>query len=377
MKTVGIIAEYNPFHKGHTYLIEKAKEITGADFAVVIMNGDFVQRGEPAVYDKYTRTEQALTGGADMIFELPLRFGISSAGDFAYGGILALHSLGFVDSVCFGSECGDITVLQEIAAFLKEEPQDFRTLLNHFLRKGFAFPAARTLALTKAGGFNRSLLSEPNNILGIEYCLALLHLSSPIKPVTLTRIGQDYHGNDNDKIEYPSATTLRRQIYLNNPPHIHADDLSGALGYALLRESDFSRYKDIHSDLADRLQSFVPNFTSFTEYVDECHNPSITKGRVRRGLLQCLFNLRSTDNTMPYLRLLGMKKEASSLLADREETSCTIVSRLATDSRKLTLQANALLQQDIMASDLYRQIWNRKYGTQLPNEYQHSPIVVN
>lgn len=376
MKTVGIIAEYNPFHKGHAYHIQRAKEITGANYAVVIMNGDFVQRGEPAIYDKYTRTKQALAGGADFVFELPLRFGISSAGDFAYGGILALHSLGFIDAVCFGSELGEITPLQEIAAFLVKETESFQSLLNHFLRQGFSYPSARTLALTETGQFDKTILREPNNILGVEYCLSLLRLSSSIKPVTIPRIGEDYHGNIND-VTYPSATTLRRQICHGNQPHMQTDDLSGALGYALLRSSDLTCYKDINSDLSDRLTRFIPDFTYFSDLVEKCHNPSITKGRIRRGLLQCLFDIEKTDNTMPYLRLLGMKKEASSLLAGREETSCTILSRLAIDSRRLNLQAHALLQKDLFASDLYRQIWNRKYGTKLPNEYQHSPIVVD
>ena len=130
MKAVGIISEYNPFHEGHAYHIEQAKKLSGADFAVVIMNGDFVQRGEPAIIDKYTRTTQALRGGADLVFELPVRFGISSAGDFAYGGILALEKLGFVDSVCFGSECGDLTLLEKVADILHDEPSDFKFFLS-------------------------------------------------------------------------------------------------------------------------------------------------------------------------------------------------------------------------------------------------------
>lgn len=375
MNVVGIIAEYNPFHAGHAYHIQKAKEITGAKFAVVIMNGDFVQRGEPAIYDKYTRTRQALEGGADMVFELPLRFGISSAGDFAYGGVLALHSLGFADALCFGSEIGAITPLQEIASYLKEEPAIFQSSLQALLKKGLSYPASRSMALNQAGRFNESILKNPNNTLGIEYCLALLTLSSTIRPFTIQRIGEDYHGNTADTL-YPSATTLRQHIYQSPSPHLHCDDLSAALGYALLSCNDLTHYKDINADLADRLSRFIPNFTTFSSLVDTVYNPSLTKSRIRRGLLQCLLHLKSTDTSLPYLRLLGMKKEASSLLGNKEKASCKIISRLSTDAQELSSQAHSLLEQDILASNLYRQTWNRKYGTSLPNEYQHSPIVL-
>ncbi len=374
MKVVGIIAEYNPFHKGHAYHIRKAKEITGAEFAVVIMNGDFVQRGEPAIYDKYTRTRQALEGGADMIFELPIRFGVSSAGDFAYGGVLALHSLGFVDALCFGSELGDISPLQEIACFLKEEPLPFKNVLRSFLKNGHSYPSARALALSQFTQLDADTISEPNNTLGIEYCLALLSLSSSIRPYTIQRIGEDYHGSKSDAL-YPSASTLRRNIQRSDTPHLQPDDFSAALGYALLSSKDLTQYKDINSDLADRVNRYLPNYTTFSSFVEKVHHPSLTGGRIRRGLLQCLLHLETTDNSMPYLRLLGMKREASSLLTNKEALPCKIISRPAVDSRNLNTAACSLLQKDLLASDLYRQTWNRKYGTTLPNEYQHSPCL--
>ena len=146
MNVVGIIAEYNPFHEGHTYQIQKAKEQCGAEFAVVVMNGDFVQRGEPAIFDKYTRTKEALLGGADLIFELPVRFGLSSAGDFAMGGILALNALPFVTHLCFGTETGDLTPLLQAATFLCDEPDSYRTRVKHFVKQGILYPKARSLA---------------------------------------------------------------------------------------------------------------------------------------------------------------------------------------------------------------------------------------
>lgn len=376
MKTVGIISEYNPFHKGHAYHIEQAKKVTDSDCAVVIMNGDFMQRGEPAVYDKYQRTAQALQGGADLVFELPVRFGISSAGDFAQGGILALESLGFVDSICFGSEAGELDTIRHAADVLTEETKDYRTRLNKLLRQGMAFPAARELAFNEVTELPPGILSAPNNILAIEYCIALNRLHSSIQPYTISRIGQDYHGQEEEQ-EYPSASTLRKNIYGSDTPHLELEDFASIIGYALLSNKDnLTSFKDISSDLSDRMRNFIPEYRSAQDFVNVCYHPSLTKGRIRRGLLQCVLGIHSTHMSMPYLRLLGMKKEVSSLLSSKENTSCHILTRLAVDCKKLNLQAEALLNQDLLAADLYRQVWCHKYGTQLPNEYQHSPIVL-
>ena len=130
MKVVGLITEYNPFHNGHKYHIEKAKKITGADYVVVVMSGNFVQRGTPAIIDKYTRTEMALKAGADMVFELPIHFACASAEYFAFGAVSLLNQLGFVDCICFGSEAGDITLLEPITEILLNEPEEYKKILN-------------------------------------------------------------------------------------------------------------------------------------------------------------------------------------------------------------------------------------------------------
>lgn len=378
MKTVGIISEYNPFHTGHAYHIREAKQLTGATYAVVVMNGDFMQRGEPAIFDKYTRTKQALEGGADLIFELPLRFGISSAGDFALGGVLALETLGFVDSVCFGSEIGELAPLQEIAAVLDEEPETFSEPLGQALRQGLSYPAARASALSAVLHPDPSLLKEPNNILGIEYCLALRRLSSSLQPVTIPRKGQHYHEDAAaGSRELPSASSLRREIRESrSTAFLCLDDFSAAIGYALLAADELHQIKDINLDLEDRIRHFLPGYTTAESLVEQCRNASLTTGRIRRCLIQCMLGLTETRQSMPYLRLLGMKKEASSLLSHRGNASCQILSRLASDSRQLDAQAAALLQHDLFASDLYRQTWCRKYSVSRPNEYQHSPIVI-
>lgn len=379
MNVVGIIAEFNPFHKGHAYLIQKAKELSGADFAVVVMNGDFVQRGEPAIFNKYQRTKAALEGGSDMVLELPLRFGISSAGDFALGGVMALSALHFVTHLAFGSECGELPPFLEASAILSEESETFQSVLSHSLREGLSYPSARAHALTMTTRISSSFLAQPNNILGIEYCLALKKLSSPLIPVTVLRKGMGYHETESSDREntsiYPSATALRQHILTEGTPHLILEDFSGAMGYALLENDTLTKYKDISPDLADRIRNLLPQTHGIQELITCCQTRAFTTGRIRRALMQCLLHIETTEPVMPYLRLLGLSKEAGGLLS-QVPGSCQILSRLATDTKTLDPDALALFRQDLFASELYRQTWCRKYNTSLPSEYQRSPIVI-
>lgn len=378
MNVVGIIAEYNPFHKGHAYQIQKAKEQCGAEFAVVVMNGDFVQRGEPAIFDKYTRTKEALLGGADLIFELPVRFGLSSAGDFAMGGILALNALPFVTHLCFGTETGDLTPLLQAATFLCDEPDSYRTRVKHFVKQGILYPKARSLALAAESGLPTETWDSPNNILGLEYCVALQKLHSKIKPFTIRREGQGYHDNDTPALsDFPSATFLRKQIRkAGEKENLSLSDFSSLIGYSLLTAKDLCRIKDITPDLSDRIWNELPKYREINEFVKTIKNPSLTTGRIKRSFFQCLFDIEKEEPVMPYLRVLGMKKEASSLLSQKENASCQILTKLAFDVPKMDDTAKKLFAKDLLASDLYRQVFCHKYNQTLPNEYQHSPIVL-
>ncbi len=378
MNVVGIIAEYNPFHEGHAYQIQKAKEQCGAEFAVVVMNGDFVQRGEPAIFDKYTRTKEALLGGADLIFELPVRFGLSSAGDFAMGGILALNALPFVTHLCFGTETGDLTPLLQAATFLCNEPDSYRTRVKHFVKQGILYPKARSLALAAESGLPTETWDSPNNILGLEYCVALQKLHSKIKPFTIRREGQGYHDNDTPALsDFPSATFLRKQIRkAGEKENLSLSDFSSLIGYSLLTAKDLCRIKDITPDLSDRIRNELPKYWEINEFVKTIKNPSLTTGRIKRSFFQCLFDIEKEEPVMPYLRVLGMKKEASSLLSQKENASCQILTKLAFDVPKMDDTAKKLFAKDLLASDLYRQVFCHKYNQTLPNEYQHSPIVL-
>ena len=212
MKIAGIIAEYNPFHTGHAYHIQKTRELTGADYIVVVMSGDFVQRGAPALYSKHLRTRMALLGGADLVFELPATHACESAEFFAQSAVGLLDGLGCVDVLSFGSESGDIEPFLKLGAFLATETPEYQNLLKEYLKKGESFPKARSLALqellsdtdTDTGTF----LQTPNNILGVEYCKALCRRNSPIRPFTVKREGNAYH-EESLKEQFPSASAIR------------------------------------------------------------------------------------------------------------------------------------------------------------------------
>lgn len=373
VRVTGIICEFNPFHDGHKYLIEQAKELTGSDYTVCLMSGDFVQRGEPAALDKYTRTKQALEGGADLVLELPVRYALSSAGDFASGGVCALSALGFVTDLCFGSEWGKIRLFEKTAQVLHQDQDALADAIRKKQKTGVSFAAAREQVLSQQYDLSPSLLSQPNNTLGVEYCLAILNQDSPLQPHTIKRQGAGYHEQTLSE-NFPSATALRQNMAAENVPHLTLDDFSDMIGASLLKSRDLTRYKDISADLAGRIHRELSTYHQASDLVARCQTRIFTESRVRRCLLQCLLDLTPEINvSIPYLRLLGMKKKASHLL--KQVTDCRIITRLAADEKLLTEDVLALLRQDILASDLYRMIWNRKYGSMERNEYQHSPLL--
>ena len=195
MRVVGVIAEYNPLHNGHIYHLEQAKRKTGASYCIVVMSGNFVQRGEPACTDKFTRAEWALQAGADLVIELPTVFANASAERFAEGGVRLLHAMGLVTDLAFGAEQGDIAKLSQLADYLAEEPPEFKSYLQYHLKMGESFPRARYEALQDMGA-DAELLSElvkPNNILAMEYLRSIHKYAPEICPVPIERIGGGYN----------------------------------------------------------------------------------------------------------------------------------------------------------------------------------------
>lgn len=394
MSAAGIICEYNPFHEGHKYHIQKARELTGADVVVAIMNGDFMQRGEPAIIDKYTRAGMALDGGADLVFELPVRYGISSAEDFAYGGILALESLSFVDSYCFGSESGDVGALKRAGKLLAEENDEFRKSLAALLRSGLSYPAARERALREQmEGEEDGMpdLAAPNDILGIEYIKAADQLHSAMKPVVVKRMGMGYH--DTEGQGFLSATAIRERIREGKFDGISrtAETQLREVGYMLEAENfwnvcsyairnrweDLECIKDVSEEIAGRFRRSWYQAVSLEDFVNRCKTKHVTTARIRRCVFQVMLGVEKCEEretSLPYIRLLGMRKEAAGYLKGISGTA--LLGRLARDKTGLEEEAGVKLEQDIRASDLYRSVAMSVSGTVLPDEYKHPVIVM-
>lgn len=419
MKTVGIIAEYNPFHSGHAYHITEAKRMTGADCAAVVMSGDFVQRGNPAIFDKYTRTQSALLSGADFVFELPVYFATSSAEFFAFGAVSMLTALG-VDYLCFGSECDDIEAINEIAEVLYKEPALFKEVLAAQLKAGNSFPVAREKALCacfKGRKAITEIIREPNNLLAIEYCKALKKLQAVGKtvpePISVKRLG-----NYNDDIlplytagedKYPSnpcfasASAIRKKIercglrdveknvpreafeiysaYLARYKAVTADSLSQILAYKLLTsdKESLSLLSDWNEELANRIKT-IDSHGSFTATAEAFKSKNLTLTRANRMLLSVVLGSSSEvlknavdEGGAFYARLLGMREDASaSLKTLKKHSALPIINRLAPAEKELEGTSKALLQADIRAAKLYEIISASKE----PDEYRRGLVRV-
>lgn len=438
MKTIGIIAEYNSFHNGHAYQIQKIRELTNADYIVVAMSGDFVQRGAPAILDKYTRTQTALSCGADLVVELPALWAVSSAESFAMAGITLLERMGCVEGICFGAETDCLPALSAIADVLADEPQTYRNALSRSLKQGLTFPKARLAALTETETCALSrkdlaqILEQPNNILAIEYLKALKRRESRLIPLLLKREGAGYHdaaltGKTALKTDMPaardctvhtepvcaSATAVRNLLladgsftshtrelkqampaeafsvldnYLHRFPPLDTDDFSALLNYRLLLEASngLERFWDVSRDISNRLLKNRYDFLSFSQFCELNKSRDITYTRMSRILLHILLGLTDEDaargkrlDYIPYLRLLGFRKSSSALLSGLKcHADIPLISKLADADGLLDNEALFLLHRDIMAAELYEQVLAHKTGAVMRSEYTREIVVL-
>lgn len=395
MKIAGIIAEYNPFHHGHAYQIRELKSKTGADYVIAAMSGDFVQRGAPAVMDKYARAKMALSCGIDLVLELPSLWSASSAPYFAESGVLLFDRMHCIDYLCFGAETENLSLFYDLADLLVDEPPTFSHAVTGFLKQGLSYPLAAEYALKKAGVEDTAFLSSPNNILALEYIKALRRQNSPITPYLIKRSGAGYHDRSLSA-KNPSASAIRSFLlrqktgrygrlektvfsrimpdsslhmideYQRNSVFLSQDDFSAILYYALLSKSadELSDAADLTPEIANRLKNRLPMFQSFSQFTGLMKSRNVTYARMSRILLHIMLGHTKKDyarfresGSIPYLRILGLNKTASPLLSViKKSADIPLISKASAAKNILSANALALFQKDIYAADLYEQV---------------------
>lgn len=375
MKIAGIICEYNPFHNGHAYQLALAKNI--ADAAVCIMSGSFVQRGEAAVYDKWTRAHAALLNGADLVLELPVRYCLSSAQGFARGAVESLNSTGVIDSLIFGSEIGNIHELSHAAELIANEPSEVSEKIKNLMARGMGYAAARTEAYR--GIIDANLLSEPNNLLALEYLCALKATNSKITPITHTRT-TGYHSAVPEN-EFASATLLRKKINAGESISLYTPfDFSDCEKYDTEKLTEIFRYRIITE--GEKLFSLIPDaeagienrfiksadIETFDGIVDFVSGKRYTRARVRRIMLSALLNIRGGYRTPEYIRILGMNETGMKILSQmREKSTLPVVNKTADFSSPMIFEDIRATNISVLCADRpIRQ--NRDFFT--------SPIIV-
>ncbi|MGN0130905.1 MAG: nucleotidyltransferase [Lachnospiraceae bacterium] len=411
MKITGIIAEYNPFHNGHQYQIQKAREITGADYIIVVMSGNFTQRGTPALIDKYSRAKMALMGGADLIIELPVCYATGSAEYFAAGAIALLNQLGCVDAICFGSECGDITPLKDIARALVTESDDYQRALKAKIKNGSTFPVARNAALAETlDGFISfdTILGYPNNILGIEYIKALLRQKSTIEPYTNMRIGSDYHSykladafssaisirqslamQDNLELVHPQLPTAAYEIMkedFHKTFPVFTADFSSMLKFKLIREREygFTKYLDVTKAISDKLVRDTFMMQEYDDFCDILKTKDVTYARISRCLSHILLDIYADEvkqymdsGIVFYARTLGIHSEAAPLTKKiKKNTSIPLITKTTSAAANLYPLGRKQFEHDVYASHVYECIAGTKYHAGMRDEYRRQIVKI-
>ncbi len=393
MRAVGIIAEYNPFHKGHAYHLRAALEATRADAVVVVMSGCFTQRAQPAAFFKWQRAQWALDAGADLVLELPTVYAASSAEGFAMGGVSILHRLGAVDALCFGSETEDIDLLQKTALLLAEEPPAFRERMRAHLDAGHTMARARSMAAVEAMGSPdaRAVLMCPNAILAVEYLKALRRLDSGMRPFAVRRRSAGYHQKGLEH-ELPSATAIREYLHARGadarlssavPPHVYVsvketlgegfvpprpEALSPMILYALrtLKKDGIAVLNEVGEGLENRIWQAASDAPSAEAVADAVKTKRYTRTRLDRILLNALLGIDKAlvralrAQGMPaYARVLGFTQKGSRLLSDIARHGGIDIVSNAADYVPADPLLKRLFDIDVLATDLYASLQPR------------------
>ena len=396
MRTIGIISEYNPFHSGHRYQLEELRRTFGPDCSIVCaMSGNWVQRGDVAITDKWARAEMALNGGADLVIEIPTLWAVSSAETFARGGVSILEATGLVDTLCFGSETGQVEPLQGVVDCL-DSPL-WKKRLHHHLDKGLSFPAARYRATADLIGDQADCLRHPNNNLGIEYLRAMKALGSAMEAYTIRREGAAHDDASDGKQLHVSASHLRARFAALDPspmtPYMRAEDeIEVRADPAFLTEcerailaklrsmdlSDYAKLPDSNEGLCDRLHAAAQQATTLEDIFDRTKTKRYTHARIRRMVLWAFLGLTEADrpDALPYLRVLGFTSRGQQLLKKMKSTASLPVLVKPAHVARLSPEAQRVFQLEARCTGMYdlcRYFFQREPGK---NEYTENPVRI-
>lgn len=380
----GIIAEYNIFHNGHKYMIDKIKE--KSDAVVAVMSGSFVQRGDIAITDKWTRAEMALIGGADLVLELPVCYALNAAPNFAMGGINTLNALGVVSNVAFGSECGNIDTLLRTAYTLENETDIISKKVQEYMSDGMSYPSAQSKAYS--GTVDADLLNMPNNILAIEYIRALIKTNSKITPVTIKR-NEAAHDSDTISNGFASASKIRSMLINNQDiqslvPHIPDDftistlcKLDSAVTAKLRLNSakELKKINEVSEGLENRIISAATENYGFNQIAEAVKNKRYTMSKIRRILLAALIDF-TADIYAPepeYIRVLGMNQTGMAILKSAKSVCSVPIITKAADFNKKSRQFELDLRAGNIAS-----ICSDNQKKRIGNlDLKHPPVIIS
>ncbi len=373
MEICAIISEYNPFHNGHFYQIAQTKNVLSKSHAIVaVMSGNFVQRGEPALYEKYARAKCAVLSGADLVIELPLIYAVSSAEYFAKGAIDAISKLGICTHLSFGSEHGQIDVMFNIAKTLKDP--SFHNSVKNYLNTGVTYAVARQKALEQISPYYADIISQPNNILGIEYIKAMLSSDLNLIPITIKRFGVSHDSSDfSDNIT--SASNIRdiirnkginavknfipQPVYetLSNLPLVTTEKMEHDILCQMRRLSlsDISKLPDISEGIENRFLDACNNSSSIEEIYSKVKTKRYTLSRIRRMLMHAYLGITADMYTFDteYLKILAFNDTGRALLKKIKTTSSVPLITKPSANLELSLASQKLFDLDILATDLY------------------------
>ena len=389
MNICGIVAEYNPFHNGHVYHIEETKKITECDGIVAIMSGNFIQRGVPALFDKWTRTKMALKNGVDLVIELPSYYATSSAEYFAQGSVALLDGLGVVKNISFGSNTTDIDALKRIANVLYLEPENYKKLLQSELKRGVSYPIARSNALKNFlkkeydAKYIADILLDSNNILGIEYLKALLYSNSQIKPVVVERNGSTYNSTaviDNicsataicELLEKNDLKTVGEVVPKDTFEVINTAILDGMspmflknyekeILYVLRRctTEELANIADVTEGIENLLKKATNEGMELENIIDILKTKRYTRTRIQRILLHTLLNVTKSDvenykYNPQYIRVLGFNKTGEKILSQiHNNSNLPVVTSVSKFLKNANPTSKKMLEKDIMATNIY------------------------